>query len=221
MRAVSVQFRYAFIACEGGFLSLDVTPEPDGSFPYEPSVVSMIALEDARQVYVARTYAYVAAGKQGLAIVDVTRPTEMKLVQLFDHRGSISDCNDVKIGITNTSLFAYLADGRNGLRVVQLTDPATDDRNFGFSPQPNPRVIATFRTQGRALSLSRGLDRDRAVDESGNQIAAFNRVGARPFTFAEMLRLYRLPDGELFTVVDLHEDADVRREYGTPTSPPR
>jgi hypothetical protein len=221
VRAVSVQFRYAFIACEGGFLSLDVTPEPDGSFPYEPSVVSMIALEDARQVYVARTYAYVAAGKQGLAIVDVTRPTEMKLVQLFDHRGSISDCNDVKIGITNTSLFAYLADGRNGLRVVQLTDPATDDRNFGFSPQPNPRVIATFRTQGRALSLSRGLDRDRAVDESGNQIAAFNRVGARPFTFAEMLRLYRLPDGELFTVVDLHEDADVRREYGTPTSPPR
>jgi hypothetical protein len=176
----------------------------------------MVALEDARQVYVARTYAYVAAGKQGLAIVDVTRPTDMELVRIFDHRGSINDCNDVKIGITNTSLFAYLADGRNGLRVVQLTDPATDDRNFGFSPQPNPHVIATFPTQGRALSLSRGLDRDRAVDESGNQIAVFNRVGARPFTFAEMARLYRLPDGELFTVVDLHEDEDVRREYGSP-----
>ncbi len=221
VRGVAVQFRYAFVACEGGLLSLDVTPEPDGSFPQEPSVVSMVALEDARQVYVARTYAYVAAGKQGLAIVDVTQPTEMKLVRLFDNRGSINDCNDVKIGITNTSLFAYLADGRNGLRVVQLTDPATDDRNFGFSPRPDPHVIATFRTKGRALSLSRGLDRDRAVDESGNQIAAFNRVGARPFTFAEMVRLYRLPDGDLFTVVDLHEDDDVRREYGTPGPSPR
>ena len=37
----------------------------------------LVALEDAREVYVARTYAYVAAGRQGLAIVDVTRPTEM------------------------------------------------------------------------------------------------------------------------------------------------
>jgi hypothetical protein len=219
VRAVAVQFRYAFVACEGGLLSLDVTPEPDGSFQSEPSVVSMVALEDARQVYVARTYAYVAAGSQGLAIVDVTRPTEMKLVQLFDHEGSINDCNDVQIGITNTSLFAYLADGRNGLRVVQLTDPATDDRNFGFSPQPYPHVIATLPTQGRALSLSRGLDRDRAVDESGNQIAVFDRVGARPFTFAEMARLYRLPDGELLTVVDLHEDEDVRREYGAHAVP--
>jgi hypothetical protein len=201
-------------------VSLDVTPEPGGSFPSEPSIVSMVALEDARQVYVARTYAYVAAGTQGLAIIDVKKPADMKLVRLFDHRGSINDCNDVKIGITNTSLFAYLADGRNGLRVVQLTDPASDDRNFAFSPKPDPRVIATFPTKGRALSLSRGLDRDRAVDESGNQIAVFNRVGARPFTFAEMARLYRLPSGELFTVVDLHEDQDVRREYD-PTSPPR
>jgi hypothetical protein len=143
----------------------------------------------------------------------------MKLVQLFDHRGSIDDCNDVKIGITHASLFAYLADGRNGLRVVQLTDPATDDRNFGFSPEPYPHVIATFPTKGRALSLSRGLDRDRAVDESGNQIAVFNRVGARPFTFAEMARLYRLPSGELFTVVDLHDAGDVRRAYGSPEKP--
>ena len=100
--------------------------------------------------------------------------------------------------------------------VVQLTDPATDDRNFGFSPKPYPQLIATFPTKGRALSLSRGLDRDRAVDESGNQIAVFSRVGARPFTFAEMTRLYRLPSGELFTVVDLHDDDDVRREYGEP-----
>jgi len=216
VRAVAVQFRYAFVACEGGLVCLDVTPEPDGSFPSEPSIVSMVALEDARQVYVARTYAYVAAGTQGLAILDVSKPADMKLVRLFDHRGSINDCNDVKIGITNTSLFAYLADGRNGLRVVQLTDPASDDRNFAFSPKPDPRVIATFPTKGRALSLSRGLDRDRAVDESGNQIAVFNRVGARPFTFAEMARLYRLPNGELFTVVDLHEDSDVHREYGSP-----
>ena len=31
--------------------------------------------EDARNLYVARTYAYVAAGKQGMAIVDVEHPS--------------------------------------------------------------------------------------------------------------------------------------------------
>jgi hypothetical protein len=43
------------------------------------------------------------------------------------------------------------------------------------------------------------LERDRAVDESGNQIAVFGRLGARPFNLEEMQRLY-LRGGKLFTV---------------------
>jgi len=38
---------------------------------------------------------------------------------------------------------------------------------------------------GHALSISKGIDRDRAVDESGNQIAVFGRVGARPLNRLE------------------------------------
>jgi hypothetical protein len=57
----------------------------------------------------------------------------------------------------------------------------------------------TYRTRGRALSVSKGIDRDRAVDESGNQIAVFGRRGARPFTREEAARLY-LRDGKPFTV---------------------
>ena len=135
-------------------------------------------------------------------------------MQLFTAGGILNRCNDVKVGITNTSLFAYVADGANGLRVIQLTNPRTDHRIFGFSPKPDPKLIATFRTKGRALAISRGLDRDRAVDESGNQLTVFNRVGARPFRFDEMVRFYRLKNGELFRVVDLIDDADVEREYG-------
>jgi len=213
VRAVDVQFRYAFVACDAGLVALDVTPRPDGAFP-KPRIVATVPLKDARFVYVARTYAYVAAGRQGLAIVDVEKPRAMELVQVFDAGGVIDDCNDVKIGITNTSLFAYLADGKNGLRVVQLTNPYRNADIFGFSPRPDPKLIATRKTSGRALSISRGLDRDRAVDEAGNQLAVFNRVGARPFTFEEMKRLYRLPGGRLFKVVDLHTDDDVRARYG-------
>jgi hypothetical protein len=43
----------------------------------------------------------------------------------------------------------------------------------------------TYRTRGPALAVSKGIDRDRAVDESGNQIAVFGRRGARPFTREE------------------------------------
>ena len=51
------------------------------------------------------------------------------------------------------------------------------------------------------MAISKGIDRDRAVDESGNQIAVFGRRGARPFNFEEMQRMY-LRDGKLYTVTD-------------------
>jgi len=74
----------------------------------------------------------------------------------------------------------------------------------GFSPRPEPQLIATYKTKGEALAVSKALDRDRAVDESGNQIAVFGRRGARPFTFAEVQRMLRTNDGtgDYFTVND-------------------
>ena len=69
----------------------------------------------------------------------------------------------------------------------------------GFSTTPTPRLIATRQTEGPALALSRGLDRDRAVDESGNQVSVFGRLGARPFTRAEMDRLF-MRNGQLYAV---------------------
>src|SRR5213076_531635 len=106
--------------------------------------------------------------------------------QVFDADGQINDLNDVKLGITYTSEFAYLADGKNGLRVVQLTSPETPG-NMGFSPRPTPQLVATYKLEhgGHALSVGRALDRDRAVDESGNQISVFGRVGAGPLSLAE------------------------------------
>jgi hypothetical protein len=44
--------------------------------------------------------------------------------------------------------------------------------------------------------LSKGLDRDRGVDETGHQIAVFGRLGSRPLTLEEMQRLYLDPDGK-------------------------
>jgi len=197
-RAVAVQFRYAFVVDRDGMKVLDVTELA------QPRMVSgaLVPFTDARNIYVARTYAYVSAGKEGMAIVDVERPESPKLDQTFDAGGQINDVNDVKIGMVAGSAFAFVADGRNGMRVLQIVSPWDDPTHFsGFSPRPKPKLIATARTKGPALAISKGIDRDRAVDESGNQLSVFGRRGARPLNRAETQRLY-LKDGQVYTVMD-------------------
>ena len=102
----------------------------------------------------------------------------------------MNDAEDVIVGSTNASLFAYVADGRNGLKVIQLTSPASQPNFYGFSPPPKPELIAWAKTRTPALALSKGLDRDRAVDETGHQIAVFGRLGSRPFNRPEMERFF-------------------------------
>ena len=140
-------------------------------------------------------------------------PTQPKIDQIYNAGGCINDLCDVKLGITYTSEFAYLADGCNGMRIVQLTSPDTPG-NQGFSPRPTPQLIAGYPVAkgGRALAIAKGLDRDRAVDESGNQISVFGRIGARPLNLAEQRRLY-LRNGWLWTVSDDPWDDEVYRHH--------
>jgi hypothetical protein len=150
---------------------------------------------------VSRTYAYVSAGRNGVALVNVEQAEHPRLDQMFSADSQLNDVNDVKIGAVDASVFAYVADGRNGLRILQVISPEDSSESYGFSPRPTPKLIATYRTAGPALAISRGIDRDRAVDESGNQLAVFGRRGARPFNRAEAEKLY-LRDGKLYTVTD-------------------
>ncbi|HXX99579.1 MAG TPA: hypothetical protein VEI54_01585 [Candidatus Limnocylindrales bacterium] len=209
-RAIAIQFRYAFVVDRDGMKVLDVT---DPAQP-KPVAGALVPLEDARNIYVARTYAYVSAGKQGLAIVDVEHPAAPKLDQFFTGDGQLNDVNDVKIGMVAGSAFAFVADGKNGLRVLQIISPWDDPAHFsGFGPRPTPKLIATARTKGPAVAISKGIDRDRAVDESGNQLAVFGRRGARPLNRAETQHLY-LHNGQLYTVTD----EPVERPYSAQAS---
>jgi len=202
-RASAVQFRYLFVTSKLGLQIVDITSID------KPAVLRQhVALDDARRVYVARTYAYVAAGKQGLVIIDVEKPELPSLYRQFDADGKITDAHDVVVGSTNASLFAYVADGANGLKVVQLTSPELQPKFYGFSPEPNPRLIAWRKTRSPALALSKGLDRDRAVDETGGQIAVLGRIGSRPFNRQEMEKLYLAPTGKLWVVDDLGKPND-------------
>jgi hypothetical protein len=190
---IGVQFRYAFVSDGKGLEVIDVTD------PARPRLAAAVPIEDARSVYIARTYAYVAAGPQGIVIVDVERPEKPFIDQVFNAGGQLKDTHDVKVGATNATTYAYVADGKYGFKVLQLTSPEWTPTYAGFSPRSEPRLIAWKKTHGPAMAVSKGLDRDRAVDESGHQVSIFNRIGARPMTLQEMQRLF-LRDGKLFTV---------------------
>jgi hypothetical protein len=185
-RAAALQFRYLFVVDRSGLRVADVTVPAKAR--WVPGAA--VPLKESYRVSVARTYAYVAAGREGLAIVDVENPERPRLHSRFD----TDDARDVTIGSTNASLFAYVADGRSGLKVIQLTAPDTQPKFYGFSPEPRPRLVAWKKTRSAALALSRGLERDRAVDETGGQVAVFGRLGSRPFTLEEARRLYLKPD---------------------------
>jgi hypothetical protein len=195
-RGIAVQFRYAFVVDADGLKVFDITQ------PAAPRRVGeTVPFHDARNVYVARTYAYISAGRDGIGIVDVEKPEQPRLVQMFSAGGALNDTNDLKIGMVSSSQFAFVADGRNGMRIVQLFSPGTQRNFYGFSPEPVPELIATRKMGGAALAISKGIDRDRAVDEDGNQLAVFGRRGARPFNQEEMRRMY-LRSGQLYTVTD-------------------
>ena len=204
-RKVQFQFRYGFVIDDDGLKVIDVTD------PERPHVVpdAVVPLSDARDVYLCRTYAYVADGHDGLAIADIETPTAPKLALQYNDDGRLNDTTAVKTGITNSCMYAYVGDGHNGMKVLQLT--SADERDdtpdyMGFSPMPKPREIAHFHTEEPCVAISEGLDRDRAVDESGHQLSVFGRKGARPFNYDEQRALYLRPDGNgnlvLWTVTD-------------------
>ncbi|MCZ7648707.1 MAG: hypothetical protein M5U26_26195 [Planctomycetota bacterium] len=194
-KSVRIQFRYAFVVDADGLKVIDITK------PESPKLVegATVPFTDAHSLYLSRTMAYVGGGKEGLGIVDITKAEQPKLYMKYTADGFLSDVRDVKIGMTNNSTFAYIANGKKGLAVVQLIGPYSVPGFQGWAPEPKPELIAHKDLPGVAVNISEGLQRDRAVDESGNQLSVFNRVGARPFNKQEAEALYML-DGNLFMV---------------------
>ena len=224
-RQSTVQWHYCFVTDETGIKVLDV------SNPAKPTPISgaSVSLGNAGGLYIARTYLYVADGSSGLAILDVKNPERPQLLNHFTADGKLTDVRDVQIGAVNASMYALVADGHNGMRVLQLISPENVPGYMGFSPKPEPKLIATYPTEGAAISISRGLDRDRVVDESGHQTVVFGRRGSRPFNLDEMKPFFRMPNetgqgagnGPIYKVSDVkHGEGDTLLDaYGKTLTP--
>src|SRR5207237_5948940 len=91
---VAIQFRYAFVTDSEGLKVLDITD------PYRPEPIrhAVVRLRNPGRLYVARTYAYVANGAEGLAIIDVENPERPHLDKMFNAEGLINDTRAVQNG---------------------------------------------------------------------------------------------------------------------------
>jgi hypothetical protein len=215
-RQIAVQHLHAFVTDADGVKVFDLS---DPVAP-RPLPAATIPLTNAQGVYAARTYLYVAAGNEGLAIVDIKNPAAPTLREKFTAGGVLNDTRAVQIGSINASMFALVADGKNGLRVIQMISPENVPGHMGFSPPPAPKLIATYPTATEALAVSRGLDRDRVVDETGNQTVVFGRRGSRPFNEEEMARFLRREDQSLYRVEDVvSRNGRLETKSGHPLSP--
>lgn len=226
-RQSAMQWRYGFVTDEEGVKVFDVAD------PTAPRFVASVPLKHAGGLYVARTYLYVANGADGLAIINIKNPEKPEFLRNITADGQLNDVRDVQVGSVNASMYALVADGRNGLRVLQLISPENVPGHMGFSPLPNPKLIAGYPTKGIAVTVSRGLDRDRVVDESGNQTVVFGRRGSRPFNLEEMTAFLRHTspgqedmkdarhDGPVYKVSDVRVDkaGKLLKTGGQPLAP--
>ncbi len=73
-----------------------------------------------REIELADGYAYVACGKDGVQIVDVSAPTSLVHALTYDTSGHVGD-----VAVSGATL--YVADGARGLRVIDVTTPENPD----------------------------------------------------------------------------------------------
>jgi hypothetical protein len=152
-RAIGVQFRYAFVTDGEGFKTVDI------SDPARPKLVpgATVPLKNARRFYLARTYASVADGADGLAFIDITNPEKPKLERLYNAGGALNDTRAVQIGSISASMFALVADGT----LYQVEDVFTRDGQLATRDGTKQPPTEPFKALPEALLPP--PDRDRLL----------------------------------------------------------
>jgi hypothetical protein len=132
---------------------LQIFPAEPGSTDDDYIFASLGGISD---VYVDGDYAYIAAGSNGLGIVDISNLDSLTLVGRYD-----VDTLDIaaKEVVVHDSV-AYIADASLGLMAIDVSDPA------------NPTLIDIMATPGTARGIAYNVNRIYLADESALQIFA-------------------------------------------------
>ncbi len=133
--AVNVANTLAFVADgTNGMRIVDVSPSWDGRKPGPPVEVGAYRPGGSvNRVFPTGTVAYVAAGDQGVHVLDVSVPSAPAEI------GSVRTANAADIVVRGN--WAYVADGNGGVRVLDVSTPAKP-------------VLQAAAIRGNAVSLA-------------------------------------------------------------------
>ncbi len=155
---IAVADNYAYCAFLNGLVVLDIK-EKD-----KPKFLSQFYLGGGFSIAVKENFAYLASGKQGLQIVDISDPKNPV------RKGSGETSGEAKDIVIDEDR-AYIADGPSGLKIFDIANPSS------------PELIGSLDTGGFAGGVAvRGQVVYVADGESGLQIININDPRAPKLT---------------------------------------
>jgi hypothetical protein len=126
---IEVAGDYAYCSFLNGLLVLDISDKRD------PVSISRLYLGGGFGINLQENLACIAAGENGLWIVDVSDPASPVLNGGFNTPGEAK-------GVTVRGRYALVADGPEGLQVIDISNPVA------------PELVASFDTPGMAEGIA-------------------------------------------------------------------
>lgn len=123
--------KIAYIGLETGQIQVyDIS-----TLPNQPNFLSSIPLTGSiNGLYVSGSYLYAAAGNTGLAIYDISNPSNAELRSIFNTSGFAA-------GVAVNNNFAYVADSYNGMLILNVSNPSS------------PLYKSKFNASGQILGM--------------------------------------------------------------------
>jgi len=149
---LTLQGTLAYVATSTGLAVVDL------STPTAPKLLSAQTSGAIEDVAVSGHLAFLAAGAQGLSVVDITEPAlPLTLPPLVDPssvalNATITQAHGVQIGALPTQTWLFVADGANGIRAVNVSalyDPYRDRPGSLSAPTGLPAAHAALTLERR------------------------------------------------------------------------
>jgi uncharacterized repeat protein (TIGR01451 family) len=147
VRAVAINGQYAYLAEGAGIVVLDI------SNPHNPVKLGKTHLPNGDLVWglaVSGHYLSVAAGENGLHIINIANPAAPVLTGHYDTAGYARD-------VAVAGSYAYVADGSAGLRVINIANPAAPVENGFYNTPGNANGVALDSSYAYVADGSAGL----------------------------------------------------------------
>lgn len=142
-------------SAQEGLLMLDV------SSAEQPRLISKLStLQQVEAIVIKGKLAFIANGAGGLALVDISQPSQLQLVSQFDTSSYAFD-----VALTPDGRTAFVADNTNGVVVVDVSQP-TKPRQLAVIPSSAASAGVALNGNGQTLYIADQADGIQIVDVS-------------------------------------------------------